>query len=114
MNCVMVNNIADYFLDDRLTDSMRAKVQKHLDTCPRCAREVRSLMDLKKQMAQLQPQPAPEYLAERICSLVSAERESWFGGICWGDIYNYEAAACYLVLMLVSSIFSFGIPSQMY
>lgn len=62
------------YLDGRLTGREMQRITAHVDRCPACAAEWRSLSEMQASLASLGPIPEPEDLLLRVRVAVSQER----------------------------------------
>lgn len=115
MNCIAIDNITDYYIDNKLTESLKRKVDKHLESCPRCSKEVCALLRMKKLMGNYAKIKSPEGLKENIFKQAYSTDSS-------KTLYfkfkiklslSYGFAMGYLILMLIFATIPFGgIPTQ--
>jgi anti-sigma factor RsiW len=114
MNCTAVENIIDYYIDNKLTDKLKNKVEKHIATCPRCAREVRVYLKMKQLMTNYTVPQMPENLKSSVLEIAYSEEKSKapYFNIQWKLSPSYGVAVGYFITMLLSALISFGIPTQ--
>lgn len=112
MNCVATRNVLDYFVDHRLTDKMVQRVSNHVDHCVSCRREVVLLKKIKIEIFQLETPAMLAQLRSLLHQRLSESTAPTTIRFNWRLSPAYGMALGYLLLMLVASTISFGIPSQ--
>lgn len=101
--CEDIQRLLDAFVDDELLSSEVAAVQRHLDSCPTCARLLEDLLSLKQRLRELPGDEPPAHLRARVLERLEAEggepRTFLKGRLGWS--LSLGAAAAALVVVAV-------------
>jgi hypothetical protein len=109
MNCDQIQERLSEFLDNRLDDADRRKVEDHLASCPRCLPEAKQLRDGIKGVAGLPEVEPPAGFSQRVMARV---REETAGSTLWERLF--EPLRIKIPLHATALLFVVGLAVYLY
>lgn len=73
MTCLEIQELLSAFVDNELDDDNMKKVQKHLEKCPRCKKDVEELKDIISGLSSFEDVPIPEVFDDRLHKALTIE-----------------------------------------
>lgn len=95
MQCKMIQNVQNDYIDQQLTVEQVADIELHLSSCSECSRDVELLKIQKQALASLPAIPVPQTLAKRVISAATAENAT-------GSIMGKMAVAATVAVLAIS------------
>jgi len=112
MSCTGIRNLLSPYLDSALSDSLRKRVEAHLERCEACRRELEELRRTVALLGGLDDLEPPEGFAERVagtafrsCPVPPARRRAWSG---FRIRPAFAAAAALLIVVAAAYVMGGG------
>ena len=115
MNCQVCRKFLSLFIDFPLPDRQHSQIEKHLNDCEDCRKELKALSDTINLVQQIPPSPMPEDFLPRLRARLQSESShprEWrlWNPWAWGTIA--AAAMILLTLVLYQPFNDFPLPQD--
>jgi len=115
MNCQVCRKFLSLFIDFPLPDKQHAQIEKHLNDCEDCRKELKALSNTINLVQQIPPSPMPEDFLPRLRARLQSESShprEWrlWNPWAWGPVA--AAAMILLTLVLYQPFNDFPLPQD--